>query len=372
MSGLGGGLSAVEAGDLSDGGRGVTHGTRASAERPLNFTARERSITPVIDYGRGVSIEPLNLPTAAVGDLELLPELEQRTVALFLGGIANRHTRTAYGNDIAAYVRWLHGVAEGRDGWSLLDATSEAAAMWSRWMVERQGLASATVARRQSALSKFYRWGRRPGRFHEGRTNPFDADMIDRTKPSSTPTPALTAKQVADLMRVVKASRWPGRDYAVVALMVTTGMRVSELCGASHSDVVSTAAGLELVVLGKGNKRRNLAIIPPIAEALGVGQHDPSAPLIPGNDGGRLNPAKVARILRRLARAAGIEKLTPHMLRATQITEALAAGVALWAVQDNAGHADPRTTRGYQRRAQSGAAKQAMGAAVWARIADAG
>jgi len=56
--------------------------------------------------------------------------------------------------------------------------------------------------------------------------------------------------------------------------------------------------------------------------------------------------------LRRLARKAAIpaaEEVTPHSLRHTFVTEALAAGVPLQDVQDAAGHRDPRTTRRYDR-----------------------
>jgi len=54
--------------------------------------------------------------------------------------------------------------------------------------------------------------------------------------------------------------------------------------------------------------------------------------------------------VRRLARAAGIDKrLSPHGLRHSFVTCSLEAGVPLHRVQDGAGHADPRTTRRYDR-----------------------
>jgi site-specific recombinase XerD len=57
------------------------------------------------------------------------------------------------------------------------------------------------------------------------------------------------------------------------------------------------------------------------------------------------------RLVRRLARNAGIDasKLNPHSLRHSFVTAALDAGVPLRDVQDAAGHADPRTTRRYDR-----------------------
>ena len=58
------------------------------------------------------------------------------------------------------------------------------------------------------------------------------------------------------------------------------------------------------------------------------------------------------KLIRRLARRAGIaaaDKISPHSLRHSFATELLAAGVPLQDVQDTMGHADPRTTRAYDR-----------------------
>jgi site-specific recombinase XerD len=61
-----------------------------------------------------------------------------------------------------------------------------------------------------------------------------------------------------------------------------------------------------------------------------------------------------SRIVRRVARAAGLDKhITPHSLRHAFITAALDAGVPLRGVQETASHADPRTTMRYDRGRQS-------------------
>jgi integrase/recombinase XerD len=68
--------------------------------------------------------------------------------------------------------------------------------------------------------------------------------------------------------------------------------------------------------------------------------------------GRRLDEPAAFRMVRRLARAAGLDcadRLSPHSLRHAFVTLALDAGVSLRDVQDAAGHADPRTTRRYDR-----------------------
>lgn len=65
--------------------------------------------------------------------------------------------------------------------------------------------------------------------------------------------------------------------------------------------------------------------------------------------GRRLTGQAIYGLIARLAGAAGVGELSPHGLRATMVTLALDAGMPLRDVQDSAWHADPRTTRGYDR-----------------------
>ena len=77
-----------------------------------------------------------------------------------------------------------------------------------------------------------------------------------------------------------------------------------------------------------------------------------TGPVFLNRDGGRLAEPTVWRLIRRLARTAGIpaaNQLSPHSLRHSAITAALNAGIPFRDVQDFAGHADPRTTRRYDR-----------------------
>jgi len=142
------------------------------------------------------------------------------------------------------------------------------------------------------------------------------------------------------------------RDHLIVLTLIHTGIRVSELVNATAGDVRTERGHCVLTVTGKGNKVRTV-VLPPIACEY-TDDMDPEAFLVANADESQMNRHQIGRALTRLQRAAGIAtKITPHVLRATMVTEALEAGVELWVVQDAAGHADPRTTRGYQRRAAS-------------------
>jgi site-specific recombinase XerD len=82
---------------------------------------------------------------------------------------------------------------------------------------------------------------------------------------------------------------------------------------------------------------------------LAVGERS-EGPIFCGNDEDRLERNAASRIVRRIARRAGITKrVGPHTLRHAFITAALDAGVPLRDVQEAASHADPRTTMRYDR-----------------------
>ena len=86
---------------------------------------------------------------------------------------------------------------------------------------------------------------------------------------------------------------------------------------------------------------------------LAVGERS-EGPIFIEADGRRVDRHAAGRIVRRIARRAGISKrVGPHTLRHAFITAALDAGVPLRDVQEAASHADPRTTMRYDRGRQS-------------------
>ena len=102
----------------------------------------------------------------------------------------------------------------------------------------------------------------------------------------------------------------------------------------------------------KGNKTATIPLSPRTARAIDlyIGER-PSGPIFLNHDGmSRLDRHASARIVRRLTKAAGIDKrISPHSLRHSFITAALDAGVPLRDVQEAASHSDPRTTMRYDR-----------------------
>ena len=150
---------------------------------------------------------------------------------------------------------------------------------------------------------------------------------------------------------LVQAGLFGGNDHALACLLALNALRVSEACGAELSDLALANGHRVVRIVGKGNQPALIPLAPRTSRAIdaAVGERT-DGPLLARADGSRLDRHAAGRIVRRLARRAGIDKpISPHLLRHAAITAALDAGCSLRDVQDFARHADPRQTRRYDR-----------------------
>lgn len=136
-------------------------------------------------------------------------------------------------------------------------------------------------------------------------------------------------------------------------LLGLNGLRVSEALGADIGDLSTERGHRVLRIKRKGGKTATVPLAPRTAEGVEgyVGDRE-DGPLFVTGTGARWHRSEAWRTLRRLATVAVPEKaktLHPHDLRHAFVTLSLDAGASLRDVQDAAGHADPRTTRRYDR-----------------------
>jgi len=150
------------------------------------------------------------------------------------------------------------------------------------------------------------------------------------------------------------------RDGAVLALMLTTGLRKAELCSLKVSSIKEYRNQKVLDVIGKGHKFRRIALRPDVYEmitkyhkAIGNG-HDPESPLFftlnkNGLWGKRgLTFCAVDFLVRKYAGLAMIQKrVTPHTMRHTFATTLLGKGVDLKTVSELCGHSNMQVTEVY-------------------------
>ena len=150
------------------------------------------------------------------------------------------------------------------------------------------------------------------------------------------------------------------RDRAIIELLFSGGLRVSELCGLNRADI--NLDRREFVVRGKGGKDRPIFIDETTANTvkdyLSV-RHDSLPALflnnsrntgLPETDGDfrRLTPRSIQRMIEKYTRAAGITKhVTPHTLRHSFATDLLMNGADIRSVQSLLGHSNISTTQIY-------------------------
>lgn len=145
---------------------------------------------------------------------------------------------------------------------------------------------------------------------------------------------------------LVAAGLGPAAEPALVSLLALNGLRVSEATGADIEALGVERGHRVLTIRRKGGKIVTIPLAPRTARAidLAIGERS-EGPVFLAPDGRRLDRHGAGRIVRRVARKAGIGKqVGPHTLRHAFITAALDAGVPLRNVQEAASHADPRTT----------------------------
>lgn len=258
------------------------------------------------------------------------------------------NTQTAYRRDLTAWATWcehmgVHPLAAERfhvDAW-VRHLTTEPQPRTGR------PASAATVARRLSALSRFYDYG-----IH-------DVEVLAHSPVASVRRPKVSDESQAvgltsdELRRLLTAAaKHSPRSLALVALLTFCGLRISEALGADVRDYSHDHGHRILKITRKGGKRARVPLPPPLVRALDDYLDDrDSGPLFLAADGTSRYPYISAnQQLGRLCRTAGLPAgVTPHSLRHSFATESLRLGAPLQDVQDAMGHSDPRTTRRYDR-----------------------
>ncbi|HEY3034231.1 MAG TPA: tyrosine-type recombinase/integrase [Streptosporangiaceae bacterium] len=143
----------------------------------------------------------------------------------------------------------------------------------------------------------------------------------------------------------------PPPEHALISLLALNGLRVPEATGADIEHPGPERGHRTLTVTRSGGKVVTIPLAPRTARAIvrAIGERT-RGPVFLAADRRRLDRHGAGRIVRRIARRAGIAKtVTPHTLRHAFITAALDARVPLRDAPEAASHADPRTTMRYDR-----------------------
>ncbi len=211
--------------------------------------------------------------------------------------------------------------------------------------LHRQGLGAGTLRHTASAWRGFLRYLAGEGEVTANPALGLRTPKLRRKLPE-----VLDVDEMGQLVEVPGEDAEAVRDRALLELLYSSGLRVSELCNVRWRDL--DAAEGSLRVTGKGSKTR---IVPVGSRALaalsalraqdGGGMDDP---LVRGARGKPLTPNGVRARLRRRAQQQGVwKRVYPHLLRHSCASHLLESSGDLRAVQELLGHADIATTQVY-------------------------
>jgi integrase/recombinase XerD len=214
-----------------------------------------------------------------------------------------------------------------------------------------RNLAHITQRNRIVCLKSFYRFLVKNAAVISDPTTELELPRVRDQLPPNV----LTKKEVARLLGKPDSSTVFGmRDRAILELLYSSGIRVSELTGLALEDL--DLRGGELRVLGKGNTERLVPIGEVACDYLGVYLKASRPALAPPRErtlfvtarGKRFQATNLVAIVREYGRRAGIHKrVTPHALRHTCATHLLKGKADIRQIQRILGHASIATTQRY-------------------------
>ncbi|HVS70798.1 MAG TPA: tyrosine-type recombinase/integrase [Phycisphaerae bacterium] len=301
------------------------------------------------EWGQGASL--------SVHLLKSVPEEE-----IWLAGQLSPHTRRAYKQDVAHFIATM-GIRSSEE---LRQVDRAAVVAWQNVMKERNEK-PRTIRRRLSALSSLFAHLVEHRKADENPVRDIKRPRVNRRQGT---TRAFSSKEARMLLDAPDPTTVRGlRDRAILSVGLQAGPRRSEIASLQVKDFHTNMGFKSLHFIRKGGEDLSLALNPQTAqrieEYLTVAGHaaDPDGPLFRpvGHEGlgkryrlelrRHLHPEAIDRLLRKYAAKAGLSAgYSAHSMRATFITTALDKGASLEDVQRDVGHADPSTTKLYDRR----------------------
>jgi integrase/recombinase XerC len=261
------------------------------------------------------------------------------------------HTVRAYRTDLLSMFTHLDRL--GVDSLEAVDLRA-----LRSWLAKQHALGHArtTLQRRAAAVRVFFGWAQETGQLATDPAANLRSPKITRVLPTTLDR-AIAAQMLDEAIATARDVGGPvaARDVAVLEILYSTGIRVSELCGLDLNDLDRERRAIR--VLGKGSKERTVPVGAPALRAVEAWLEKARPQLITGESGQamfvgergrRIDPRVVRRIVHRSLRMTeGAPDLGPHGLRHAMATHLLEGGADLRSVQEILGHASLATTQIY-------------------------
>jgi integrase/recombinase XerC len=262
---------------------------------------------------------------------------------------ASELTIKSYREDLEALAEYLEqarGTIPTAGDIETLDLRGYIAAM------TEAAYAKTTIARRLASLRSFFRFGQRDGWC-----------KVNPAKPLRNPRKSRSLPHFLSNDEIEKLLSAPGqkdatalRDRAILEVLYSAGLRVSELAGLNDGDLDLTSGTLR--VRGKGRRERmspvgsfaTHALRQWLAERKLSPKEKPGslAPVFTNKFGRRLTTRSIGRMLEKYLKETGLDRrTTPHTLRHSFATHLLDRGADIRSVQELLGHKSLITTQIY-------------------------
>ena len=270
---------------------------------------------------------------------------EVSRIGLFLGTLQHlsEHTRKSYQRDLMVLLEFVN--AQEVHQWNELDGRQiRSFVAWRH----RQGIGGRSLQRNLSATRAFYRY-----LIGEGVAQHNPAEGVQAPKSPKKLPKLLDVDQAARLLEIDDKDPLAIRDRAILELMYSSGLRLSELV---MLDLVSLdLADAVVTVVGKGNKTRAVPIGKQARKAIKQWlnirdkmANDEEFAVFVSQRGNRISRRSIQQRLKQWAMKQGITShVNPHMLRHSFASHLLESSGDLRAVQELLGHADISTTQVY-------------------------
>lgn len=224
---------------------------------------------------------------------------------------------------------------------------------WKMYLRERHSL--STVQTYLASIRLFFKWASQQGVYAD------IASSVKNVRVGHLPKrDFLLPEQVLKVLKTARSSSCALRDYSMILLMVTCGLRVSEVARADVGDIRDSGGGTVIYIHGKGRDGKTDMVNVPKQVAAALSRYLASRPGVTAysplfvsasrnNHDGRLSVRSVSRIVKGLLERSGFSdsRITAHSLRHTAVTISLTAGATLQQVQQFARHSLIVTTQIY-------------------------
>jgi len=253
----------------------------------------------------------------------------------------SEHSLQAYQRDIRKFLAYLKSIHhEG----TIAHFTVQ------QWLAKsyQDGISAKSLARYLASLRSFFNYCQKQNFLEEDPTLGVKTPKIGKSLPKT-----MDIDQVQSLLNVPQSDPLSVRDLAIMELLYSSGLRISELINSNLNDI-DLHEGL-IRVTGKGNKQRIVPVgqvaINQIKQWLGfrnlwINEHEPA--LFITQAGTRLSTRSVQKRLKEWAVKLGLDtNLHPHKFRHSVASHLLESSGDLRAVQEFLGHANLSTTQIY-------------------------